>query len=428
MKNGSQPLAPTIESGRRPRVLLIADAVTLAHVSRLRVLADSLARLPVDVFFACDPRMHWVLKGGAFSVLSIPSITPDQFLGNLAHGRPLYSAETLEFYVREDLRLLNEVRPDLVVGDLRLSLAVSARLAKVPYASVCNVHWSPYARVQFPAPDIRLFQVLGERLGDQVFHRIRPLAFGLHARPLNIVRRRFGMARGPYDIRDAYTTADMTLYADAPGLVPTDPLPAHHHYLGPVVWEPAVPLPEWWDRVPTDRPCIYVTLGSSGRLFLQPMVIEALGGLPVTAMVATAARFHIDAPPSNVFIADFLPGSRCMARAAAAVTNGGCGGTAQALQAGIPIIGLTSLMDQDVPMQAVESAGAGIRVRSCSATVEKLRRAIMTAIGTASIRERARSLGEQAASYDPSERFRAFVANQLGVKDGAAAPSRRGGL
>ena len=47
--------------------------------------------------------------------------------------------------------------------------------------------------------------------------------------------------------------------------MPTYDRPANHQYLGPVLWSPAVELPGWWDSLPTDRPIVYATLGTSGR-------------------------------------------------------------------------------------------------------------------------------------------------------------------
>ena len=50
--------------------------------------------------------------------------------------------------------MLAEIAPDLVVGDLRVSLSVSARLAGIPYVAIANAYWSPYARRRFPLPDV----------------------------------------------------------------------------------------------------------------------------------------------------------------------------------------------------------------------------------------------------------------------------------
>ena len=61
------------------------------------------------------------------------------FLDNLAKGRPVYDVNTLRSYVRADLALLEAVKPDLVVGDFRISLGVSARVAGIPYWTVTKL-------------------------------------------------------------------------------------------------------------------------------------------------------------------------------------------------------------------------------------------------------------------------------------------------
>ena len=50
--------------------------------------------------------------------------------------------------------MIREVEPDVVVGDFRLSLSVSARVAGVPYLAITNAYWSPYARQRFPLPEL----------------------------------------------------------------------------------------------------------------------------------------------------------------------------------------------------------------------------------------------------------------------------------
>ena len=50
--------------------------------------------------------------------------------------RNSYDAETLKRYVDADLAIIRQAQPDLIIGDFRLSLSVSARLAGVPYATI----------------------------------------------------------------------------------------------------------------------------------------------------------------------------------------------------------------------------------------------------------------------------------------------------
>ena len=128
---------------RRRRVLFVAEAVTLAHVARPVALAKSLDPSTYEVYVAWDPRFADLFPALPGATVPLRSIACNQFAAALAKGSPLYDSATLRDYVRDDLAVLERVKPDLVVGDFRLSLAVSAPLAGIPYFSVTNAYWSP---------------------------------------------------------------------------------------------------------------------------------------------------------------------------------------------------------------------------------------------------------------------------------------------
>ena len=111
-------------SGRRPRILFISEAVTLAHIVRPIALAQDLDPARYEVVLASDPRYRALLGHLAIPLRAIRTIPSECFLEALVRGRPLYDAETLRGYVREDLEVIEETSPDLIVGDFRLSLAV----------------------------------------------------------------------------------------------------------------------------------------------------------------------------------------------------------------------------------------------------------------------------------------------------------------
>jgi UDP:flavonoid glycosyltransferase YjiC (YdhE family) len=222
----------------RKKALFIAEGVTLAHVGRSIRLASILQREGTDVELACDSRYARFLTGLDFPVRTIRSITSAAFLEALSHGRPVFSTETLRAYVSEDLSLLKVTQPDVVIGDFRLSLSVSARVTGVPYVNVTNAYWSPYARPRFQMPSIAIARVLGEKLGNAVFPIARPFAFAAHAIPMNRVRRAYGLPSLGWDLRRIYCDGDLTLYADMPELIPIFDSPASHRYIGPVLWSP----------------------------------------------------------------------------------------------------------------------------------------------------------------------------------------------
>jgi UDP:flavonoid glycosyltransferase YjiC (YdhE family) len=394
---------------RKRRILFLAEAVTLAHVARPFALACALDPEAYEVYLACDPRYRHLFPASTFTWRPLSSISVERFLDALAKGQRLYDVPTLHGYVEEDLKLLQELRPDAVVGDFRLSLAVSARVSGTPYLAITNAYWSPYARQCFPLPDLPLVRQVGLRAARLLFGLIRPFAFAYHTRPLNRVRRAYGLPSLDLDLRRVYTEADYTLYADVPELTPVYNAPPSHQFLGPVLWSPAVPPPPWWDEVPLDRLVIYVTLGSSGRPELLGVVLEALADLPVWVVAATAGHPLPEAVPANAFVANYLPGEAAAAQAALVVCNGGSPTTQQALAAGKPVVGLPSNMDQYLNMGSVWRVGAGELVQAGQATAGQVQTTVREVLSQPRYAAAAAGLAGTLAKYDARARFREIV-------------------
>lgn len=269
-----------------------------------------------------------------------------------------------------------------------------ARLAGIPYIAIANAYWSPQARRRFPLPDVPWTRFFGVRPVSILYRLYRPLIFALYCLPLNWLRRKHGLSSLGWDLCRIFTDGDYTLYADVPELVPTYNLPANHRYLGPVLWSPDVKPPTWWHSLPTDRPIIYATLGSSGGKNLLQVVLNALADLPVTVIAATAGRNHLKNVPANAFVADYLPGEAAAARSAVVLCNGGSPTTQQALAAGVPVIGLPSNMDQHLNMEALERAGAGVLLRTERLNTEGVAAAVKQVLSGAEFRQAARRLAE----------------------------------
>lgn len=395
-------LEPT---SRRIRILFFAEAVTLAHVARPVTLAGALDSQQFEVHLAHHPRYRELLGELAFTEHEIHSISPQQFMQALAVGDPVYDLETLNGYVEEDLKLIAEVQPDIIVGDFRLSLAVSAERAGVTYVALSNAYWSPYTRQDYTVPELPLTKMLGTTLGQWVFSLGRPIAFALHCLPMHRLRRRYGLPSLGFNLRRVYTHADHTLYADIPELYSMQELPSHHRCIGPVVWSPSDHLPRWWQNLPRHLPIVYVTLGSSGNASMLPGLIAALGELEVTALVSTAGAPMPEASPGNVYLAPYLPGEDAVKMASLVICNGGSPTTHQALTRGVPVIGVSNNLDQYLNMAAIVKAGAGLGLRSGTCDSQKLVEAINRVLSEASFAEAARTLCLRLAEYHSRDRF-----------------------
>lgn len=385
----------------KKRILLIAEAVTLAHVARPIVLARRLAAMGHDTVLACDDRFARFLTPDVGATVPLACIGSARFLAALAAGRPVYDIGDLQQYVRDDLALIRQVQPDLIIGDFRLSLSASARLAGVPYAAITNAYWSPLAHAAgYPLPVLPMTRFLPIPLARLLFRAARPFAFPLHCAPLNRLRKENGLPPLGNDLRRVYTDADVLLYADDPALYAFGPLPPNHHWLGPLPWSPAMPVPAAWDSLDRHRPTVYLTLGSSGDPARAAQIYKAVDTLQINLIVA-AAGSSLPAPSHpGTLVADYVPGDAAAARSQLVICNGGSPTTQQALAAGVPVLGIAGNMDQYLNMQAVNASGAGRLVRADRIEQRAIQSLVREMLGNSSMRQKAHQIGERMARQD----------------------------
>ncbi len=409
---------------RRTRVLFVAENVTLAQVVRLAVLARSLDPQRFDVHFACSEFDPLVFSGIALSRWPLLTV-PRSRLEHSTRGRRMYSEAELTRYVAAERALLGRVQPDLVIGDFRPSLSVSCPLEGVPYGTFINAYWSPYAqRDGFPMPDHPLVSLFGERLSSHVFPLVAPFAFARFARPLDAVRRRHGLP-STGGVPQMLVSGDYALYPDVPLLVPTAELPPTHRFLGPVLWSPDVELPDWWNEIDQARPVVYVTLGSSGKVDLLPLIAESLADLPITVLLATAGRAR-PRVPDNFRVAELLPGHLAAQRAAFVISNGGSSTGYQALAEGTPVLGIAHNLDQYLAMTAIEQVGAGLMLRAGNLTREKFRVGVQRMLREPELRAAAARVAREFAAFDATARFREVVEEATVQKWSRPSTDQRG--
>ena len=407
----------------KPRILFFAEARTLAHLARPYLLARSLDSDLYEIHFACSTAYERLFDYSNLTRWQLYSLSPTEFGEILERGGLLFPKHLLLKYVEDDLRLMEKVKPDVVVGDLRLSLGVSAPFAKLPYISLTNAYWSPFALDKvIPFPSFAMIRSLGlQRLvnnsgGDvltRLFQFLAPSILAAQGRGLNEVRKLFALSPFP-DYRTGFTFGDFTLYADTPTLVPTKSLSSSHRYIGPICWSPRIPQPEWDPAINPSRPTIYVSLGSSGCEKLLPRLIEALSTLDVNAVVASGGALPAGIS-GNVYIADYLPGESTVARARAVISNGGSPSTYQALSAGVPVLGLPSNVDQLLSARCLARSGAGISIRADTFNAADGRQAVTELLSEHSYRQAALRVADECASYHYAEGFAQVLKELFGV-------------
>lgn len=396
-------------------VLFVAEAATLAHVVRLVTLADFMTAQGYRVKLAADPRYSGLIGLTRYPVVPIHSMPTERFQRAINSGAPIFDFDTLTRYVEDDLALIKATKPRLVVGDFRISLGISARVAGVPYVNITNAYWSPYARIRHLVPEFGWARAIGRPLAQLLFGAFRKVGYAHHIAPVNQIRQKYGLSSLEADFRFALTDGDRVCYADVPEIIPTQSLPASHSFIGPIPWSAPIALPEWWKMIVNERnskPIVYVNLGSSGPSAVLQDVLDGTKHLPISVVVATAGRGGPFRVPSNSYVTDFLPGDAVCAASRLVVCNGGSPTTYQALGNGVPVIGLATNMDQFLNMAAMEDADCGRLIPSGSVTASVIMKAISAALDDRGLVSSARRISAVLANVRPTESF-ADVARPL---------------
>jgi UDP:flavonoid glycosyltransferase YjiC (YdhE family) len=405
----------------RKRILFLAEGSTMAHFVRPFVLADSLDTGQYDIFFYTPRGFSPYLRHKPFIAGELKTMGGEQFLANIGKGSPAFPADVIREYVKCDCELIRSIGPDLVIGDMRPSLQISARLEGVCCAVIINAYWSPYAKRRSIIPSIPLTRIVPPRFLGPLYRMTEPLAFAVHVGPTNRVRKEFGIPPLPPDLRLMYTEADHVLYPDVPEFVPTSNLPKNHHYVGICQWNPPVPEPDWWRRMRDDpKPKALIALGSSGALRALPAIVGALSRLSVSGVLATSGR-GIPATAAGMYVGDLLPLTETAARCDIAVSHGGSTGVYPSLAAGTPVLGIPCNADQQLSAAILVESGAGLGVRVEEASEKRLMVAIERLLYEPQYRVAAKRWAAVFEGYDSGVLFRRFVYETLSKSPGPGA-------
>ncbi|SPP99487.1 PGL/p-HBAD biosynthesis glycosyltransferase MRA_2985 [Candidatus Sulfobium mesophilum] len=393
----------------KKHILFVGEEVTLAHIVRPLLLADSLDRSKYNISFASGHKYNSLLENCGLSNYFLHTIQSEVFLDRLSEGKPLYNFDELKKYVEFELSCIAKLSPDLIVGDFRISLGVTADLLGIPYICLSNAHWSPYSVLPFPVPEHVMLKIFGIGMVGRLLPKLLPLIFWHHARSFNAVRNFYGLP-SVGNLKNVYTYGTWTLYTDIPSVSPTKNLPQNHSYIGPVIWSPDIAPPHWWSKLPEDKHLIYITMGSSGDVRVLKKILEALKDTVYIGVVATAGRIKIE-PSTNIFSADYLPGLDIVKKASLVLCNGGSATAYQALSQGVPVFGFPSNADQFYTMESIEKNGAGILIRPGHASSTNILRAINSLIQDDGYKAVAQKLAEEIAHYIAPKIFRSFIDN-----------------
>ena len=382
------------------RILVMPDGNWLSHTSRAFEVAKALRELGHDVVFVGKGRYMTLPRDEGFQVQPIKTIDPDHVLACSRRGRAdWYDYDLIKECVHEELRLFDEMMPDLVLSDFRLPLSISCELAGVPLVALLNASWTNYYAVKTRAPEhLAVTRLFGKRVTNTFIPLVKRFIVTFDNRPFNKFRREQGLSTR----RNIWATwqGDLNLIVDIPEYGPTENLPPNFHYIGPIVWEPEIKAPDWLEDLDPNRRTIYFSMGSTGYARFFEQAIEIFGDTDFQCIMTTAGMVDLPDVPDNFFVVDYAPGSKMMEKSHVVVCHGGNGTIYQAMSRGVPIIGIPTMHDQEFNLDRVEELGVGIHLSEIRFSPAHLTDAVNRILASDTFRSRARHFEQILSHYD----------------------------
>lgn len=359
-----------------------------------------------------------------------------------APGLPALKWGILNFFIKPVPKWVSEVegivaqfQPDVIVVEHGFIAGVLAaeklRIPSVAFSTtpliLSSVDTAPFGTGLQPSSSRA-----GRARNRALNWTFRHVVFAEHQKAANRVRKEVGLPRLDSFFFDwNFLLATQYLAATVPEFeYPRSDLPRQVRFTGAML--PAAPQqwtePGWWADVAAaraaGRPVVLVTQGTvatEAHKLLLP-AIRGLADMDALVIGTTAGAdpenvLPARRRPANLRLERFIPFATLLPHVDVMVTNGGDGGTQQALAHGIPLVVAGRTEDKMEVSARVAWSGAGLSLRADLPTPEQVAAGVRRVLAEPRFRQRA---GELAESYKRMPGVRGAVDAITGV----AAASR----
>ncbi len=391
------------------KVVALANAHALAHVSRLLEIAKVLRSHGHEITFAGRGKYLQVASQDGFNTRELPYISAEQIVRAVRTQKlwELYRRAELEVFIEAELELYRELQPDLVLIDNRPTARTSAEIAGLKTAAVLNVHMSNHKQIPFfslshrfnssAIPGLGLLDRLGNAGECAVYDRV---VMG----DLNKIRHDHGLKRlYAYE----HEEGDIALFADVPEFNPVRKLPENAHYVGPLTWHNSLSAPACLEQLDASKPTLYFSLGSEGLgELIEHLGILTNSGVQIVVATGTDDIQHENTVPQGVFLEQYVNTELLLPHCDLVCCHGGNGTIYQALSFGLPLVVVATHQEQNYGGKRIQRLGLGKALtlkRLKKAGMEHLVRMVATVLDDTGYRTRAEKFARYLVAGDSAK-------------------------
>jgi UDP:flavonoid glycosyltransferase YjiC (YdhE family) len=330
----------------------------LSHYLRCLVLADSYDKKSTKIFFLSSLKYDHFIKDHGYETFN-----SDQFdAANVMACSEKFDfswldENDLERILLSQISAINQLKPDLVIGDTAPTLKMSAEYTNTKYLALMNGYMTKYYGSTRQVPKIhrayKFLKGLPGPVSDKITDIAEKITFKKIHRPFKNLRKKYGLI--PVLDYISEVEGDNNLICDLPSLFPQMALPVNYSFSGPLIYQYQMEEVSWLDDVCL-KPVICVSMGSSGdwnRLkFLNDPYYSKY------TIIAAGDNNKILCA-SHVISKDFVNLKQVLKRASLLICHGGNGTIYSGIASSVFMLCLTSHFEQDWNLYAVQKYGYG---------------------------------------------------------------------
>lgn len=387
------------------RILMMTDGHFLAHVSRVLEIGKLLRQhYGYEVVFAgTGPFMKLPREEGFLTeeVFTVPGKKTLELARKAGLVRYSWWENIVNKGIESDIAAIKKHRPHVVMGDMRWTAGPAAKYSNIPYVSLTNAAWTNYYAPRIRAIDDHFItNTFGVRFSETTMPFFRWLGLSYWGLPFLAWAKKNMPHKNEYRNLFDVIRGDMTLLADIPEYFPTKDTPPNMHYIGPILWSPKVPVPEWILALDPARPTVYVTMGSTGHGHFFESALKAFGNSEYQVVMTTGnIDVNLGDLPDNFKVVNFAPGIPILQRSSVVINHGGNGSVYQSLKVGVPNIAIPTHVDQCFNAQRVEDLGVGVKLTQSKVSPELLRNSVEEITGKPAYRSNAQRISKIIDGY-----------------------------
>lgn len=216
-----------------------------------------------------------------------------------------------------------------------------------------------------------------------------------------------------------FENANLYLHTSIPAFeYPREEFPSNFRFIGPFKSEPDVNFkqPDWWPELNKGLPVVLVNQGTVAKDYgdLILPAIEALKEEKILLIVLPVQEGDIPDLPDNVHVEPYLPFGNLLPYVDLFITNGGFGGTQNALSYGIPIIVAGATEDKMEVAARLAYSGAGINLKNKNRLQKTLKKPLKRSWQISPLRQRQKSCKKNTKNMMHATLLYALLKNKLG--------------